>query len=274
MGALFGSLSALSIGLSDLFARRVVRASTPLTAAVAVSVVAITTGLLAVLLFGSTMHPADLLIGAASGVGLGIGLASYYAGISRSSSTVVTPMVAALSAIIPFLYALIDGEPPTIWTVLGAVVAVGGLLLITVGGGGTRHLRAGLAWGTLSGVAYGTGFAVVIAASSGAGALPAVGQRIAASLLVVGLASRQRDPLVPPRGARLTAAIGGSVAGMSTVLYLIGVRADATSAVITSSMFPAFSVAIGRTVFGDSVSRTQALGIAVVLVGVVAVSAG
>jgi drug/metabolite transporter (DMT)-like permease len=274
VGALFGSLSALSIGLSDLFARRVVRASTPLTAAVAVSVMAIATGTIAVVVLGSSMRSTDFLIGIVSGLGLGTGLSSYYAGITRSSSTVVTPVVAALSAIIPFLYALIDGAPPTVWAVLGAVVAVAGLLLITMGGGGAHHLRAGLAWGLLSGVAYGSGFAVVIETSSGAGALPAVGQRIAASLLVIGLAIRQRDALLPPSGARVVAMIGGLVAGMSTVLYLIGVRADATAAVITSSMFPAFSVAIGRTFFGDSVSRTQALGIAVVLVGVVAVSAG
>lgn len=274
MGALFGTLSALAIGLADLFARRVVRASTPLTASVAVSVVALATGAVAVVLLGSTMRGDDLLLGVVSGVGLGIGLATYYAGIIRSSSTVVTPIVAALSAIIPFLYALVDGEVPTVWAVAGAAVAVGGLLLITMGGGYTHHVRAGLVWGTLSGLAYGTGFAVVIGTSSGAGALPAVGQRLAASAIVVGLAIRQDNPLMPPVGARTAAVIGGSVAGLSTVLYLIGVRADATAAVITSSMFPAFSVAIGRTVFGDSVSRTQALGIAVVLVGVVGVTVG
>ncbi len=273
MGALFGSLSALSIGLSDLFARRVVRASSPLTAALAVSVIAIGTGALAVVLFGSTLGAADFLIGIVSGLGLGAGLASYYAGIIRSSSTVVTPVVAALSAIIPFVYAVARGDQPSAFAVAGAIVAIGGLLLITVGGA-ALHVRAGLAWGTLSGLAYGAGFAVVIDTSSGAGAWPAVGQRVAASALVIALARHRRDPMLPPSGVRLAAAVGGAVAGMSTVLYLIGVRADTTATVITTSMFPAFSVAIGRTFYGDSVSHRQVMGIAVVLVGIVGVSAG
>lgn len=274
MGALFGSLGALSIGISDLFARRVVRASTAITAAVAISVVAIGTSVLSVVLFGSTLRTGDLLIGLLSGLGLGTGLASYYAGMTRSSSTVVTPIVAALSAIIPFVYAVAAGSEASSFAFVGAAVAVVGLIVITVGGGGVHHVRAGLLWGTLSGIAYGLGFAVVIEASDGAGAWPAVGQRVAASFLTVTLAARQGSPVVPPAGARRTAVIGGSFAGMSTVLYLIGVRHDATAAVITTSMFPAASVAIGRTFFGDPVSRLQAFGVAVVLTGVVAVVAG
>jgi uncharacterized membrane protein len=80
VGALFGLLSALSIGFSDLFGRRVVRAGSALTAAVVLSVVAIGTSVIAVVLFGSTMRGTDLLLGLASGIGLGIGLATYYGG--------------------------------------------------------------------------------------------------------------------------------------------------------------------------------------------------
>ena len=274
MGALFGTLCSLTIGVSDLFGRRAVRASSALTAAVAISVVAFVTAVAAVALLGSTLQPSDLGIGMISGVGLGTGLACYYAGMSRSSSTIVTPLVAALSAIIPFGYALLTGGDATLFALLGAAIAIGGLMLITVGGGGAHHVRAGLLWGLASGVAYGIGLAIVIDASDGAGALPAVGQRIAATAVTMTLAVQAHQPIVPPVGARRAALTGGALAGLSTVLYLIGVRADATAAVITGSMFPAASVAVGRTFFGDPVSRLQALGIAVVLAGVVAVVAG
>jgi drug/metabolite transporter (DMT)-like permease len=274
VGALFGSLSALSIGLSDLFARRLVRASSAVTASVAISMVAIVTSVVAVALFGSSLEPSDLVIGLVSGLGLGVGLASYYAGMTRSSSTVVTPIVAALSAIIPFVYAVATGSDATAYALVGAAVAVGGLMLITIGGGGVHHVRAGLLWGALSGLAYGVGVAVVIEASDDAGAFPAVGQRIAATAVTTTLALRSGQPVLPPVAARRTALIGGTFAGCSTVLYLIGVRADATAAVITTSMFPAASVAIGRTFFGDPVSRLQVVGIAVVLAGVIGVTVG
>jgi drug/metabolite transporter (DMT)-like permease len=274
VGALFGTLSACTIGISDLFGRRLVRASSPLTGAVAISAVAAVMSLVAVGLFGSTLLASDFALGAASGIGLGVGLASYYAGMTRSSSTVVTPVVAALSAIIPFAYAVIAGQDASLYALLGAVIAVGGLVLITVGGGGVHHVRAGLIWGAISGLAYGTGFAVVIEASDGAGALPALGQRIAATVVTVALALRQGARLVAPLHVRRSALIGGTLAGLSTVLYLAGVRADATAAVITTSMFPAVTVAVGRTAFGDPVSRLQAVGIAVALGGIVLVVTG
>ena len=68
--------------------------------------------------------------------------------------------------------------------------------------------------------------------------------------------------------------LGGVFTGLCTVLYLFGLRADPTAAVITASMFPAASVAIGRMVFHDAVSRLQAIGLVVVLAGVVGVVAG
>lgn len=274
MGALFGSLSALSIGLSDLYARRVVRASSGLTASVAISIVAIATAVVSVIAFGSTMEPRDLAVGMLSGIGLGFGLVGYYAGMSRSTATVVSPVVAALSAIIPFTYAITRGEPATAAAVAGAVVAIGGLVLITTGGGGAHHVRAGLAWGVASGLAYGAGFAAVLETSDGAGALPAVGQRVISSVIVVSLSVRAGTTLLPPFGVRGAALLGGAFAGVSTVLFLIGMRADATVALITASMFPVATVAIGRIWFGDGVSRRQALGVAVVLVGVVGVVAG
>lgn len=274
MGALFGLLSALSIGCADLFGRKVARVSSAVTTAAAMSVIAIGSSALATALFGSSLRTADFLIGAVSGLGLGVGLATYYVGMVASSSTVVSPTVAALSAIIPFLYALSKGASPSAFAVLGAGVALAGLLLITIGGGGARRIGVGLLWGLLSGVAYGVGFAVVIEASDSAGAWPAVGQRVAASALMIAVALRSSAPVVPPVGARGWALAGGTLAGLSTVFYLVGVRADATAAVITTSMFPAASVAIGRTVFGDPVSRLQAIGIAVVLVGVIALAVG
>jgi drug/metabolite transporter (DMT)-like permease len=273
VGALLGALSALAIGISDYYTRRVVRVSTALTGALALSVVAIATSVLAVAVFGSTMRLADLGIGALSGIGLGVGLATYYAGMTRSSATVVTPIVAVLSAVLPFLYTLVRGGTTSGWAVAGAAVAIVGLVMITTGGP-AHHVRPGVTWGIVSGIAYGFGLAVVIDASSGAGAWPAVGQRIAATSIVLSLVLARRAPKLPPLGSRRIALAGGVFAGLSTVLYLAGVDADPTAAVITASMFPVASVAIGRIAFADPVSRSQAAGIAVVLAGVVAVTTG
>lgn len=275
VGAVFGLMGALSIGVSDLFTRRVVQATSVLVASVMLSLFAIVTSVAAVMVFGSTMHSADFGLGLLSGLGLGVGLATYYLAINHTSATVASPIVAALSAIIPYGYALVRGASPTVYALVGAAVALGGVVLITVGSGGTvERLRAGVIWAAVSGVVYGLGFAVVLGASRGAGALPAVGQRVSAMAVLLAAAAHRRSPLLAPAGTRLAGAVGGAAAGLATVFYLAGARHDPTGAIITTSMFPAASVGVGRMFFGDPLSRRQMLGLVVVLVGTVAVVTG
>ena len=52
---------------------------------------------------------------------------------------------------------------------------------------------------------------------------------------------------------------------------LLAVRADPTVAIVTSSIYPAVSVVIGRVFFGDFIRARQVPGIVAVLVGVILV---
>ena len=273
MGAIFGALTAMGIGLSDLFGRRVVNASHALTTTAVVQLVAILTSVAVLVFVEGEPIATDLVIGLVSGLGLGGGLSMYFGGLARSTSTVVAPIVATLSAVIPFTYAAISGTTPSVPAILGATLAFVGLAVITVGGVRSAFVRAGAVWGLASGLAYGFGLTVIIEATEVSGAWPAVTQRIGASLLVIAAARASRVSVVPPAGLRGAAALSGVFAGLSTVFYLLGVQADATVAVVTASTFPAFTVAVGWLVFGDAVSPRQLLGLVAVLAGVAAVIA-
>lgn len=276
MGALFGGLSALFIGFSDLFGRRVMGASSATTAAVTMQFVAIFSSIASMLLVASAFGWRDVIIGALSGLGMGTGLAMYYGGIARSSSTVVAPLVGVMSAVIPYGYTLITGARPSATAIAGAIVAFGGLVLITAGKakGRAAFVRTGLMWGFASGLGYGFGLSVIIEASSDSGAWPAVSQRLIAFLLMVVVARGISAPVIAPVGVRVSAVTAGVLAGLTTIFYLIGVQADAPPAVVTASMFPAASVAIGKIFYGDPVTRLQALGIGIVLLGVAGVVGG
>lgn len=272
MGILFGALTSLSIGFADLFGRRVVNARGPVVAGAVMQAVAILTSLAALLVVSSTFIVGDVIIGLASGVGIGVGLWGYFSGLERSSSAVVAPLVATMSAVIPYAYAVARGASPALLAVIGAVVALVGLVAITIGGGRTESMGAGLRWGAVSGCGYGFGLSIVIEADEASGAWPSVGQRVAALALMLVVARRmQLDPR-PPAGLRVTAVAAGVMAGLSTLFFLFGVQADATSAVVTASLFPAVSVVVGRVVYGDDVARRQVVGIAIVLVGVIGIS--
>ncbi|MFT6291410.1 MAG: drug/metabolite transporter (DMT)-like permease [Ilumatobacter sp.] len=272
MGLIYGALTSLSIGLSDLFGRRVVNARGPVVTGAALQFVAFLTSLVAVVIVSSRFIVGDVLIGLASGIGIGIGLWGYFSGLERSSSAIVAPIVATLSAIIPYAYAVMRGASPAGLAVLGAAVALIGLVIITLGGGRTEAMAAGLKWGVISGFGYGFGLSIVIETTSDSGAWPSAGQRLAACFLMGALATKLRIDPRPPAGLRVSAIAAGITAGLSTVFFLFGVQADATSAVVMASLFPAVSVVVGRFVYGDEVMPRQIAGIGIVLLGVVGVS--
>jgi drug/metabolite transporter (DMT)-like permease len=268
MGALFGALTALCIGASDLFGRRVVAARGALATAMAMQAVATVASAVMLLAVSSRFDARDFLIGLISGIGLGVGLGCYFGGLARSTATVVSPIVATLSAVIPLAYAILRGADASTWALGGAAVAIIGLVLITVGGGQVAHVAAGVRWSVISGLGYGVGLSIVIEVSEASGAWPAVAQRLAAFVLMLAIAVRSTGGVPTLGGARIVVLVAGTFAALSTVFYLLGVQADPTPAVVTASMFPAVTVAVGRTFYGDPVSRVQLLGLLVVLLGV------
>jgi drug/metabolite transporter (DMT)-like permease len=272
VGALFGALTALSIGLSDLFARHVVNRRGAIVASVVVQGVGVAASLVMVTMIASELDAADLAIGFASGLGLGVGLWGYLSGLSVSSAAVVSPIVATMSAVVPFTYALARGASASGWSIVGAVVAIAGLVLISSSGGRVANVAEGVRWSVISGLGYGFGLSIIIDASDEGGAWPAVTQRFGALVLMVTMALVKKGGL-PLLGVRLTGLLAGVFAALSTVWYLLGLAADETPAVVTASMFPAVTVLIGRFVYHDTVTRLQVVGLAVVLLGVVGVVA-
>ncbi len=274
MGALFGALSSLSVGVSEMFGRRGAKVTGVLAVCVVSQGVAAVAAFAMLLWLPSQPTWPDLGRGAVSGAGFGIGMVAYLGGLMRSSATVIAPLVATMTVVIPFGAAVAGGAEMTGLAALGVGVALVGLLFITAGGRVGSRTLAGLLWGVTSGFGYGVGLAALIGTSSAGGSWPAVVQRLVACLLTVVAALVVHSPVVPRGAVRWTALWSGVFGGLASVLYLLGIQADVLPAAVTGAMFPAISVAIGRLVFGDSVRSVQLLGLGLVLAGVAGVVAG
>lgn len=274
MGAFWGSLAALGIGGSELFGRRVADVAGAITSALVLQVFGTATALVSLLFVTSEIKMLDLLWGALSGVFMAIGLVCYFGGLRRSSATVVSPTVATLSAVIPFVYTLVRGADISTSATVGALIAFVGLAVIAAGSGSASGLRAGLVWGIASGLGYGIGLSWVIEVSDAAGSWPAVTQR-GIGVVIMGVAAvSTKCAIVPPAGQRMNGFLGGAAGGLASVFALIGFSIDAAPTVVTLSMFPLVSVVVGFMYFGDSVSRRQVVGITLVLAGIAAVVVG
>jgi len=274
MGALFGLLAALSISTTEFFGRRVTNEVGPIVAASSTSLLAAVTALAIAAVTDGSAIGRDLLLGGASGLGFGVGMSTYLQGVRVSSSAVVGPVSAALTALIPFTYAAVIAEAPSALGYVGAALAIIGLMFVTIGGSAATNVAGGLPFGTMSGLGYGLGTLVLINVSDEAGSWPVVTQRLVAFAAVAAFALARKRPILPPRQYAPPALGAGLFAGLSSVLALIGLSANAAAASVTITLFPAGSVLIGRILFRDAVTRAQVIGLAIVITGTVAIVVG
>lgn len=271
MGAFWGAMAAVCIGLTELFGRRLVTVSGALSTAAAIQVVATLSALVSVGIVASELSWRAIGLGAVSGLGLAVGLTSYFKGLEKSSATVVSPTTATLAAVIPFVYTLLRGSEASWLAIAGAGSAFVGLAIIAAGDLRLDRLRSGLIWGGLSGLGYGVGTSVLVDASDASGAWPAVAQRGSGAVVLVTAALLARSAIVPPVGQRLNGLRAGTFAGLTSVFALIGLTIDPPATVVTQAMFPVASVIVGFAYFGDSVTRRQLVGITMALAGIVGV---
>ncbi|MCP4959106.1 MAG: DMT family transporter [Actinomycetia bacterium] len=274
MGALLGLFAAFAVSSSELFGRRVVNQAGPIVAASTASLVASIVALAISVGGGEAPLLRDLVVGGLSGVGFGLGMASYLQGLRESTSAVVGPVVASLVVLIPFSYSALIEDLPGVLSLLGAAASLLGLVFVTVGGLGVGNVAFGLRWGLISGLAFGVGTAVFIESSGDSGWWPVVSQRAVAFTAIAVFAVASSRPLVPQRSVAGQAVAAGVFAAFSSILLLAGLNLDPAAASVTSALYPASSVVIGRVIFRDSVTRWQIVGLIIVVGGTIAIVLG
>ncbi len=274
MGALLGAVSAICIGIADVLGRRVAETNNAISLSGLLQIVAAATAAIAVVVVPSTWIGGDVALGLASGLGLGVGLAAYFHALGGSTSTVVAPLVGTLVAVLPFAYTVGTGSSVPPVAIGGAVLALGGLAVLSSRSNGATttatQIRHGLLWGSVSGLGYGSGLTFVIETAAVSGAWPSFAQRLSAAVFTFVLAARLGLPLFPSATRRSfgLAIVSGTVSGVASLSYLFGVQIDAQPTVVMASTFPAASVIGGRLVLGDEVSARQGVGVLATLAGV------
>jgi drug/metabolite transporter (DMT)-like permease len=262
--------SAIAYGLSDFLGGVFSRRSQVWPVAVAVQVGGAVFVLLAALAVPGDPSGRSLLWGALSGLGSGLGTVFLYRGFSTGRMSVVAPVSAVGSALLPVLVGVITGDRPSLLAWLGIVCALPAIWLVSAGEGDeglTGEPVADAGTGVLDGVLAGLGFGFLFVAlgqvPAGAGLLPA-GLGLAASVpVVVGLAVVMRQSWVPRgRDAAPAFAVGG-LAAAATVLFQLASQSGLLAVVsVLSALYPAFTVLLAVLVLREHIHRGQAVGLA------------
>ena len=286
MAALLAAMSAVAFGVGDflggLSARRM--------AAVAATLVAQATGLVLVLvlapLVGGSATTTDLAWGAAGGVAGATALMLFYWALGAGQMSVVAPVSAVMSAVVPMVFGLVDGERPGPVALVGALVALPAIVLISREPGDprgddetdrpphpaapTRVLLASVA----AGVGFGAFFVCISRSGSGSGLWPLAASRLVAVpiVAVVVLAARAWHP--SGDGTRPALAAGVFDVSANAIFLEASRHGLLTLVGVIGAMYPASTVVLARVVLKERLAAHQLLGLGLAAVSLVAVSAG
>jgi len=269
MPVLLGALASLLIGCSDFLGRYGTRRSNAVTATSGAMLGGAVVATAALLVIPGVLTGRDLLLGATSGLVVGIALALLYEAMATSSAAVAGPLVALGAAFIPLVWDISRGNTPSQLVAVGVVVAISSLLLVMYSPTLRGTLRRGVALSLVAALLFGVAFTLVGEAGDGSGAWAPAAQRVVALGVMLLLATVRRVPRLPPRrliGPMLVSGVCGSLA---IVAFALGAQQGSLTAVaVSASMFPAVSATLAAAFDEDTLRWWQLIGILGVVAGI------
>ena len=202
------------------------------------------------------------------------GLVAFYRGMAAGALTIVAPIVGA-GAAIPVIWGLARGDHPSGFQELGFAAALIGIVLASFERRPeAARLAAGVGWAVIAMVAFGAYYIPMHAASHGDFLWAAFVFRLTSTTLIAAAWLVLR----PPRAGRADLSVLASIGVLDTGGNVFFAAASAKGLVsvvsILASLYPVVTVLLARAVLHERVHRSQELGIALALGGIVLVSAG
>jgi drug/metabolite transporter (DMT)-like permease len=203
-----------------------------------------------------------------------VGLIAFYRGMAAGALSIVAP-IAGAGAAIPVIWGLARGDNPSSYQELGFAAALIGVVLASFERNPqAARVAAGVGWAAIAMLAFGGYYIPMHAASQGDFLWAAFIFRltsttlIAASWLVLRPARARRADLPALASIGILDTGGNVFFAASSTKGLVSVVS------ILASLYPVVTVLLARAVLDERVHRSQELGIALTLAGIVLISAG
>jgi len=236
----------------------------------------------AALLAGGPPRAAGLAWGACAGLAGGVGFIFFYAGLAAGPMSVVAPVSALVSTVLPVAVALGEGEGPGPRVYAGALTCVVAIVLVSTGGEAapaaarTRAAARGIAFGVVSGMAFGMFFLFIRNGGESGAFWPVVVARLAGTLVFLAAAAAVRAGPAAWRhqGRLFVAALGaGALDAGANVCYVLATRAGLFGlAVVLTSLYPGVTVLLARVVLGERMRWARRAGLVLAAAGILLVT--
>src|SRR5256885_1341517 len=203
-----------------------------------------------------------------------VGLIAFYRGMAAGALSIVAP-IAGAGAAIPVIWGLARGDNPSTYQEIGFAAALVGVVLASFERRpDAARIAAGVGWAAIAMLAFGGYYIPMHAASQGDFLWAAFVFRLTSTTLIAAAWLVLR-----PSGARradlpVLASIGVLDTGGNVFFSAASANGLVSVVSILASLYPVVTVLLARAVLEERVYRSQELGIALALVGIILISAG
>lgn len=276
MPVLLALFSALSYGISDYCGGRAARTAPTFVVTLVAQLAALGCTTIAVVVLADPFPGgSDVAWSVAAGLASITGLTSFYYALANGAMTVVAPITAVVSAVVPVGVGVASGERPSALALGGVVLALIAVALVSgLGGRAARPTSPRVAgFAVVGGVGFGLLFVFLDRTSDDSGVWPLLISQLATIPIVAGVVTTRRLPFPPPRDIAGVMALAGVLGVAANMSYLAATREGLLSLVaVVTSMYPASTVLLATVLDGERMSRSQAvgLGLAATALGLVA----
>ncbi len=220
----------------------------------------------------------DMWLALFAGVGNAGGLIGFYKAAELGPLSVVAP-IGAVGAVVPVTWGLATGDTLRAPQVAGLVLAMGGAALAarrprTDEAAAARYPnpRASAVWAAGSAVAFGIFLTALPKASAHGRPWALFDARVALIATMTLWAGRDLAEIRLKR-ANAVLAVPGLLLVAGTLMYTLAADRGQLSLVsVLGSLFPIFTVGLGVALLQERLSRTQAIGVAAALTGIVLIA--
>jgi drug/metabolite transporter (DMT)-like permease len=276
--------AAMLYGTADFLGGVASRRASPFTVIALTMPAGALVVLVAIAGIGLTRGGALVALGGWDGVGWAavggaagsIGLIAFYAGFASAPMSVVAPVSALVSTVLPVGVAMAGGERPGPSVIVGALICLAAIVLVSAEPGAAKSKKKlrGLGYGIAAGAAFGLFFLFLKNAGHDAVLWPVAVQRLSGTAVALaafvitrpGRAAMDRQLL-------RVALLSGALDSTANVCYVLATRMGMFGlAVVITSLYPGATVLLARFVLRERMRVLQQVGLLLAAAGVILVS--
>ncbi len=272
-----GLASALVYGAADFFGGQASKRISPVRVVALSAIVGLALMVFFNVFLGGRMSDEALLWGGLSGIAGSMAILTLYAALAIGPMSILSPLTAVISAIVPLSWGLILGERLSLLGYIALGIALVAVVLVgfVPEKGAVRPRLRGVVLATVSGVLIGVFLILVDRAPDDSGLLPLVFNRVtyivvlwSIILVLFVIARMKRSPPGPSMRPAIWLIVAAGIAdSVANTLLLIGFRiGDLSVVAVLTALYPAGTIALAAIVLTERIAPVQWVGLALALV--------